>query len=76
MWCITCDIIGGLCQKDLMEEADLSEIECNAALLDDDVWRSKYASVLAAAEKADPYEWMHESLAKLLPEDIKANKKC
>ena len=58
-----------------MEEVELSEFECDALLLDDQAWRSKYASELPAAEEADPYEWMDDSLARLLPENVKVNAK-
>ena len=74
---ITCEEIkDGLGQKDLMEDVELSELECDAVFLDEAAWGSKNAPVLsAAAEEAGSYEWMDNSLARLLPEKIKVNKK-
>ena len=59
---ITAEIISdGLIKEDLMDELELTEIECDAVLLDDDAWNAKYtlpetAPEPAPEEPADPYE--------------------
>ena len=63
-----------------MDELELTEIECDAVLLDDDAWNAKYALPETAPEPApeepaDPYEWMHTCLARLLPKSMQSNEK-
>jgi hypothetical protein len=68
-----------------MDELELTELECDAVLLDDDAWNAKYApsepardlapdteapEPKAPEEPADPYEWMHSYLARLLPASV------
>ena len=63
-----------------MDELELTEIECDAVLLDDDAWNAKYAPTETAQEPApeelaDHYEWMYTCLARLLPESMQSNEK-
>jgi hypothetical protein len=69
-----------------MDELELTEIECDAVLLDDDAWNAKHAppenapepapaTEPAPEEPADHYEWMHTCLARLLPESMQSNEK-
>ena len=59
-----------------MDELELTEIECDAVLLDDDAWNAKYTPPEPAPEEpADPYGWMHTCLARLLPESMQSNEK-
>jgi hypothetical protein len=64
-----------------MDELELTELECDAVLLDDDAWNAKYApsepapEPEAPEEPADPNEWMHSYLARLLPESMQSKEK-
>ena len=58
-----------------MDELELTEIECDAVLLDDDAWNAKYALPETAPEPApeepaDPYEWMHTCLVRKTPVQV------
>ena len=67
----------GLSKEDLLDELGLSELEGDAVLSNDDAWNAEYKGGPEAREAgaADPDEWIHACLTRLLPERMQANKK-